>query len=123
MTHPERAARRQAIAEYVRQTKCTVDEAATIFGVTVSTVAGACRAHGVKPAAKSRGLQPNTFKILADLFDATLTVDDIADRRGVTKQRVSQVFVQALKAGIPIPRRTKSPELASRNGTRAGVTA
>ena len=122
MTHPERAARRLAIAEYVRETGCTVDEAAKRFGVTVSTAAGACRDHGVKAAAKSRGLQPNTLKILADLFDATSTIDEIADRRGVTKQRVSQVFVQALKAGIPIPRRTKSPEFAGRNGTRAEVT-
>ena len=173
MTHRERAERRRAIAEYVRQTKCTGKEAAKAFGVTHQTVYIACREHGaqtkrpqlpkeaaalrrqkiaehirannctVAEAAKAFGvsyyaayvachehgvkladkLQPSTLKIVADLFDSALTIADIATQYGITSQHVSQIFVKALKAGIPIPRPTKSPELASRNGTRAEVTA
>ena len=114
------ASRRQEIAEHILANNCTVAETAITFGVSRYAVYIACRKHGVKLADK---LEPNTLKVLADLFDSTVTIAEIADRHGVTQQRVSQVFVQALKAGIPIPRPTKSPELASRNGTRAEVTA
>ena len=121
MTHPERAARRLSIAECVRDRQITVYEAAKWFRVSANYVVQACRTYGVTPPSPMTEKRNRVIEIIGDLFDLDLTVLAIAKRHGVSPTWVNTVLDKALKAGIPIPRRTKSPELAERNGTRAEV--
>ena len=50
-----------------------------------------------------------SFQILAALFDPNKTQEQIADDFKVTKQRVSQIYIAAVKAKIPgLPIRSRS---------------
>lgn len=120
MTHNERWIRRRNIADHIKSTNCTVDEAAQLFGVSIAIVHGACREHGVTRPSSRTDNHVETLAIVADMFDASRTLSEIAKARNVSRQRVSRLFVDAVKAGIPIPRRTRSPQARA---IRAGVTA
>ncbi len=108
VTRPERTAnRRRAIAEYVRRGG-TIADACAKFGLALCTVTNACKEHGVQYPRKAwvrfrvRGA---VLHILAAMFDRRRTQTSIATQFNVSKQRVSQVAIEARKAGIPLPDR------------------
>ncbi len=103
MTHPERAARRKEIAEYVRANHSR-QEAVVKFGVSIDSVDQACREHGVKPT-RYQHRQPKSFEIVAVLQNTSKTIVEIADERGVEHQWVRELYHAALEGGIKFPNR------------------
>ena len=102
LTHPERRARRAAIAADVARGD-DVSEVAQRHGVGVPTVRNAClEAHVSKcplPSTKVRAV--TSFQILAALLRGGRQVDVAADF-GVSRQRVEQIERMATEAGIDV---------------------
>ena len=120
MTHEQRSARRQQIAEHVRDAGDTIGDAARLFGVSIATVRSACLEYRVKWPDSTHEKHVGSLELIAAMFDSTKSLAEIADSRNVSRQRVSRLFVDAVKAGIPIPRRTNSPQARA---IRAGVAS
>ena len=55
-----------------------------------------------------RDVKANTFTILADLQNTNLSLRQIAEKRGVSHQRVSEILATAREAGILFPNRPKA---------------
>ena len=112
LSHYKRAARRSRLAEMV-QGGLTVSEAARAEGVCESTAQAACRASGVPYADRRRRHNgpPSPLRILAALFDAGKSYREVSECFGVSRQRVGQVFAEAVRLGIPgLPDRTAEPK-------------
>ena len=106
MTHTERAARRQQIAEAVA-TGLDVARVACNFGVSCECAYMACREHGVATSGR-RGAPPRAMRklrIIADMLNTRGNYAAIARRHGVTRQYASLIAQQAIAAGMPIKRR------------------
>lgn len=105
LTHVERAERRKAIAEYAVQ----YGEAATAkkFDVTCWTVRKAAFENGHQLPDRRHGKRErstSSFGILFALLQGEALVD-IAERFGVSKQRVHQIKVLGVAAGFVIKKR------------------
>ena len=103
LTHAERRARRQQIAEYVRSGH-TLSQAARRFGVGLYSARLAASEHDVVATPRA---QSSTMSILAALFARGMTRTAAAAECGVSKQYVSQVYAQAVAAGFPALPRAK----------------
>jgi transposase len=103
LTHPERAARRAAIADAMLGGG-DENQVARRFGVSPATVVACCREFGVAREAKLRGPKASarSMEIVAALLLGGRK-SDVARRFGVSRQRVQQVNDQARSAGIPLP--------------------
>jgi transposase len=104
LTHPERAARRAALAADVARGE-DVGEVARRHGVSLATVRTSCLAAHVVPGAlpSTKVRAATSFQILAALLRGERMVD-IADHFGVSKQRVEQIQRAAREAGIEVGR-------------------
>lgn len=97
MSHEERRARRQRIADYCRDH--TVTEAAFAHGVSCTFVREACAEHGVAVESLANAKTASSYAILLDLHKGEGTQVEIAERHGVSRQRVGQIAAEARKAG------------------------
>lgn len=102
MSHVERQARREQIVAFMRGGSRTLVEAAEKFGLSVWSVKAFCQAAGLPwvrnvPTYK----QGNTFACLAELFKPNQTLQEIAERMKLSKQRVVQVYEAAAKVSLP----------------------
>ena len=157
MTHAERRARRQAIAEFVRTSDAPdpLKAAADKFGVLRSLVYSAVSEHspgffrerrasrraavvafleasadpnpvraaalrfGVSEAAIYKtaertgtshrpGREISRYDLIADLCNTDESLGALARRRGLSRQRVCQVYARCRAAGIPVRERKPS---------------
>jgi DNA-directed RNA polymerase sigma subunit (sigma70/sigma32) len=103
MTHAEARKRSQKIVAAARATDATADELAARFGISAERVRYFCKKAGValrRPTTKtSRPVR--SMQILKALFDPSQSMLEIAQQLGISKQRVSQVYQEALKVKIP----------------------
>ena len=101
LNHKQRHSRRREIAGFVRQGS-DASMAARKFGVTIQTVRAACREHGVESPV---GRKPTrVYEVIAGLQQGG-TVTDVAERLGVSRQRVSFVRKACLEYGVSLKRR------------------
>ena len=114
LPQPDRRQRRHLIAEVVRE-RGGPEGVAEIFGVSEQTVWMACREHGVRWARRPPRQAEKAFRILADLQNTGDPIADVARRRMVSQQRVSEVLRLARENGIRV--RDNGPE-AGRKGQR-----
>ena len=105
MTHPERAARRQKIAEYCREH--TQIEAALEYGVSIHTVKAACLTGGVKYRCDN-AIASSTYDVIADLVNTDAALPVVGVKHRISRQRIHQIFTRCLKAGIPVRPRARS---------------
>jgi DNA-binding NarL/FixJ family response regulator len=104
LTHGERAIRR---AEWVRTVAASDDRHAALDnivrtqGVSPATVKAECNAAGIVFPNRSTATAPRTFEILAALLRGEEQLE-IAQRLGVSRQRVGQVLDAAVRAGIKV---------------------
>jgi uncharacterized protein (DUF433 family) len=100
LNHKQRCVRRREIAEFVRQGGGTA-AAAKKFGVTIQSVRLACREFGVPIVARCSS---TVYAVIAELQQGgTITI--VADKLGITRQRVSFVRKKCLEYGISLKRR------------------
>lgn len=107
MTHEERAARRALLAKAVEAGESVFDVAGR-FGVSAQTVHAAAKAAGLKWANGRRVSAPGAFAVLAAVWDGERTMLEVARQFGVSKQYVSLVYRDAVRAGLPVPRRSRN---------------
>lgn len=101
----EKAARRERAVAAVRA-GVPVAEAAEAEGLRASTLYLYCQEAGVRPPRKVMSpLRDTSYRVLARLWDLSLTQQEIAAEFGVTKQAVSSIYRKARAAGIPVPER------------------
>lgn len=102
MTHEERMERRAQLAEQVRKGK-NAKEVAKAHGVSYGLVQAACAEHGVDLTDRGSGSVKHwtCYEILAHLFDPKVTMVSIAADMRVSHTRVSEVYKQAMQAGVP----------------------
>ena len=99
--------RREALAKVAAgQTLSEVAAEYARYGLTESQLRNAARAAGVD-LGDTHGLKYSTYEILASLFDPAQTLVKIAVRHGVSVARVSKVYNDAKRAGVPVPRRAR----------------
>lgn len=92
---------REAIAAAVRAGS-TIEAEASKHGVSLGTARAACRERGV-PVPDLRKIKMfRAYAVIADLCNTDLTTRQIAKARGISHQRVSQIFIESKKAGIPV---------------------
>lgn len=103
MTHEERRARREAMAEDILRGESLGVVAAT-YGVSYGTACLANKLAGVR-GIQGPGVKLSTFAILAKLLNSDASLTEIASEFSLTHQRVSQIYGAAIKAGIRVPRR------------------
>ncbi len=75
------------------------------LGVSFQWLRDACRGNGVDVIHSRRTMSVTTYSILADLLNTSDSVEVVAERCSVSRQRVHQVVCQARKAGIKFPHR------------------
>lgn len=114
MSREERAARRRAIADYVRASDDPAEaarDAAVQWGVTLMTVRSACFEHGIKLNSYLGGniAGAGTFAILALLLNGDKSVEQLAAATGIAVKRINQVAAAAVKAGIKLRQVELSP--------------
>jgi len=103
LTHEERHLRRLDMANKVRA-GLSVEVVANEYGVGTATVERACRQHQVTKVHNAKIKTPiknlSSFEILAALM-RNEQPSKIAERFNVSRQRVDQIRVQAIRAKIP----------------------
>jgi hypothetical protein len=102
-SHAERAALRKRVAEFVRSGG-TIQKACTEFGVALGTVYRAMKEEDV-PVPVGRSLGSNAYLVIADLCNTNDSTRVIAERLGISPQRVSQINQQCKRAGVPVRKR------------------
>ena len=90
-TFAQLAERRREMAALVASGS-TLKQAAVAFGVSTRTVSRACKEHGVTQPRPAPG--PRRNRILRALI-AGVSAADIAEREGVSRQRVYQIAKEA----------------------------
>jgi DNA invertase Pin-like site-specific DNA recombinase len=102
MTHPQRLVRRMMIAEEVRR-GMDLAQVAKEYKVSYATVFAACQEHGVKwEKPKKETVAHRSIAILSEILknpDKSFT--ELAKDLGVSKQRVSGIYHEALKVEFP----------------------
>jgi transposase-like protein len=101
LTHPERAARRAAVAAAVRAGK-GIEQTARHFGVSPTTVMACCKEFGVTPSHCPHRSAPTTLAIIAAL-QLGGRKSDVARQFNVSRQRIQQISNKAREAGIVLP--------------------
>lgn len=96
LTHDERRARRQKMAQYAHKHTC--EDAALRFGVHEATVKAALREHNL-PCRKRRPPAVSSFVVLRRLLDGA-TGGTIAEELNITRQRVNIIKQRAKSAGF-----------------------
>ena len=104
MTHPERAARRKAIANCIQQ-GMTLAEACISQKVSPKTVYDACQEHGIKipKALPKQDAAPSSYAILKQLLEGASirgTANRIAQECKVSRQRVHLIKKAAIEGGF-----------------------
>lgn len=99
MTHEERAERRRQIAECVKQGE-NPSTVASEFGVTIETVKNACYEYTVQFPKITKNSLSSSLEIIAQLMKGDINQNVLAERFKVSKQRISQIRQEAIKAGI-----------------------
>ena len=113
MTHEQRYIRRVRIREMVAA-GTPVAEVADHFGVSTHMVCGECKRAGVpydRPKPPPPQVRPSSYAVLADLINTDMTLEQIGEARGISRQRVGQIAQLARGAGI---------EFRYRDGVPAG---
>jgi len=109
LSHAARHARRMQIAEAMLQGRPPGDVAAE-FGISMVTVKQACQEHAVKWPRPQRSdrlyptPQPSTWAIAKALLEGE-RIKPLADRFGVTLQRVSLIRTAMVNAGFTFPKK------------------
>jgi len=96
MTHAERCERRRQIAETVRG-GASLKEACKKHGVTATLVYASCAEHDVDLKLRA---SPRVLKVIAALQDPGRSLAEIARSFGISPQRVSQIYEEAVTCGI-----------------------
>ena len=120
LTHAARTERRKAMAEAVRKSDDPSEAILLVareFEVSEQTVRNACRIYGVETASLASG-RAVSLDVVRDLVAAALgdsedTHEAIAERHGVSRQRVTEL---ARRVGVP-------GRLATRKRQTAEATA
>ena len=104
LTLADRAARRKQMANLVLAGR-SYKRVALYYGVSVSAVRQACRqprtqAAQAEPGDLRKRPPGRTLDVVADLIRGGQTQNDIAEKRNVSRQRVSQIKQKAEEAGI-----------------------
>lgn len=105
LTHSERAARREQIAEFCKSH--TLARAMSQFDVSESLVQTACREHGVTPKAPKPTNMPDRsrLRLIAALTNTTTPYAALARTHGITRQAVEQFATRCIAAGIKVKER------------------
>ena len=98
MTHSESRAKAKEISDYVRETECTLSEAAAKFCIPSSEVRRKLTAHGVRPVKEITLPSGNSFEILRLLLRGH-GCTEISRLYAISKQRVQQIKDIAIAAG------------------------
>ena len=106
VTREQRARRRRRIADAIRR-GVPFGEAVGLFGVSIPSVKLACAEFGVSAKVAPYGNSVvGSMRILRELLDPRWTLSDVARRLGLSRQRIHQVFRDAVLAGVPgLPQR------------------
>lgn len=109
LSHEERELRRIAIADYIKEGNSSTDAMET-FGVSDMTVSRACKEDGVHPRCGKFSMRSNyTFKVLFLLMNTKATIQSLADKFRVSRQRIFHIKNAAIDAGFKIPARPRGP--------------
>lgn len=76
----------------------TIAEASRMFGYNYIEVWEACNRAGVS----SPKMKISTYEILADLINTSQTQTEIAEKYHISRQRVSEIAINARQAGIKL---------------------
>ena len=98
MNYSERARRRAAVLKDLHAGKFA-QETADKFGLTAKYVENIGRAAGLSLPTAIRCVA--TLKILAELLTNKASQAQIAKNRGISRQRVNEVYRAAILAGVP----------------------
>ena len=113
MTHAERRERRRKMAAEVRGGEA-VEAVAGKYGVTTSTVGGACVEFGVRYTSrrafkrqfpKRFGRVKDTLRIAARLIATEENQSRIAERFGVSRAWVSLIYAELRALGVKMAKR------------------
>jgi transposase len=91
----------------------SVGELAAQTGLAESTITLIAYAHGIRTRSKPRGEM--TYRALSLLMKGRLTISQIAQQLGVTRQLIDQHKAAALRHGIVLP---PTPNERGRRSTR-----
>jgi hypothetical protein len=103
MDHAERRERRRQIANYAKEHG--LSSASREFGVSVATTRLACLEYDVIPYRAPHDAYTRRFSsygVIADLLNG-MSLGDIANRYHVSEERIVQIKMNCIKAGIKIP--------------------
>jgi len=119
-THQTRTARRSIMAAEVAAGKYTRAQVAGRYGVTLGTVANACREHGVTPRRVPGPLDPTRAAEVVERFLMGENKQTIGLAFGITRERTRQI-VAAMERNDPvqfrlIKRRTLFKQLEALDG-------
>lgn len=95
MTHKERAIRRQRMAMNVKNGD-SIASVAKAFDVGSRTIQNACIENGVISYRKI-----GKFVILKEIMVSGLRLNMIGRKLGVSAQRISKIYSEAINIGIP----------------------
>ena len=95
MNHDTAKRERGKIARWLRETKGTVKQAATIFHTSQSKVYRICKEFNVNP----KNSVP-VLEIVANLQNTTLTQTQISQKLGVSRQRIHEIVRRCRIHGI-----------------------
>ncbi len=111
MTHPERAARREAMAAAVRSGEDPGDVCVR-FHCGMTTLRRACEAAGITLGSGAyRSVPSAAFRIVASLQNQDATARQIARDMGLSATWIFEVLKAARQAGIRFPGRdAEEPE-------------
>jgi hypothetical protein len=112
-TQAEKREKRRIVAERIKLGD-DPDVVAVEEKVTPQMIWHSCREFGVIRPHQQRRPPTRVYEIIAALFDPAKKIKDIAANLKITYQRVSQVYGNAVKAGIPLPERKRG--VYKRNG-------
>lgn len=109
MTREEQSKRREEVLKAIQE-GASPHEIGKIYELSTGYIYKLCRESGVEhvPIEKLRRLKTSTYLILADLFNPKLSYSQIANKYGIKKQRVEEIYHTAIESGIPIRRKEES---------------
>jgi CRP-like cAMP-binding protein len=114
LTHDERAERRKMIAVSARDGKSIRKIIRENPGVSISLIKQACKEFGISIPKRNQkrnttSTNSSVLSVSAALFDKSMSFRDIAEKHGISRQRVQQIYAQGKGLGIPFPHRIPSP--------------
>lgn len=106
MTHEERKKRREEVLELARLGMDGRDISSKV-GLSPAYVRNILTDIITRVDRRSAIKGFNSYAVIADLLHDGMTFQQIADKNGISRQRVQQVHARCVEAGIPVTERKR----------------